>query len=240
MKNSVSMSWESDFCRKTFAAAGLADSSSFWNLKEEDIDCECRLVRDICSLGARHRYSTMYIKLNKSKYRLKRASGKYFGKLMDELRVLKHLPDLHITPLIVAAQAVDEEAHQCMVLFKYPPGFIILKNLLEYNMPPPILADFDVRRRGIMENIARSVRKMRYCDYFFPHWISENIAVKNKSKEFALVDLEDFRHIRNCPVYYRLTPVSWIVRKIEWRILRKSLASGVFTRKYMKRLLQEA
>ncbi len=239
MKSSVKMSWESDFCKKTFASAGLADTSSFWNLKEGDIECECRLLRDICSLGGKNRYSTVYIKLNKSKYRLKRASGRYFAKLMDEFKMLKCLPELHITPPHVAAKAVDEKARQCMILFKYPPGFIVLKNLLDYNMPPPVLADFDVRRRSTMENIAKAVRKMRYSDYFFPNWIAENIAVKNKSDEFALIDLENFRHLKNCPAFYRIMPVSWLIRKIEWRTLRKSLASGVFTRKYMRKLLQE-
>ena len=240
MNEDVPIEFDSELCRKSFAALGLNDARAFWNLRADDIDCESRLLRDICSFGGRHRYSTLYIKLNKSRYRLKRAGGRYFDKLMGELKVLKHLPDLHITPPQVAAKAVDEKARQCIVLFKYPPGYIVLKNLLEYNLPPPIIADFEIRRKKVMENIARALKKMQYCDFYYPYWTADNIAVKNKSDSFSVVDVEDFRHIKYCPIYYRLPLISWLIRKAEWRTLRKNLASGIYTSRYMRKVFQNA
>ena len=78
---------------------------------------------------------------------------------------------------------------------------------------------------------------MHYSDYFYPYWYSDHIMVKNQSDEIAIIDLEDFLHVKDCPWYYRLEICSWLIRQKQWRTLRNSLASGVFTKKFMQNLL---
>lgn len=237
MKKNEIVIWNSEFTRKTFHDLGLTDASKFWKLKEGDLDGTFSLVKEKSSCGGKNFYSTVYLKINKSKYRLKRASGKYFQKLLDEQKVIKHLPDLYITPPIVIAYSIDDKNKQCFILFKYPPGFIVLKNLLEYNLHPTIIADFEVRKKDVMKKISKAMHKMHYSNYYYPYWYADHIMVKNQSDEIAIIDLEDFVHVKQCPWYYRLEICSWFVRQRQWRTLRRSLASGVFTKKYMKSLL---
>lgn len=236
MKKSNPIDWHSNFTKKTFVSLGLRDAAKFWNLSEGALDGACTLVKKLGS--GKNFYSTLYMKINKSKYRFKRASGKYFDKLMYEQKVLKHLPDLHLTPPEIIASSVDEKNKKCFLLFKYPPGFIVLKNLLEYNLHPTIIADFEVRKKGVMKKISKALHKMHYSDYYYPYLYSDHIMVKNQGDEIAIVDLEDFRPLKRCPWYYRLELCSWLIRKKEWRTLRKSLASGIFTQQYMKSLLK--
>lgn len=237
MKKNNTIIWHSDFTRRTFLDLGLGDAGKFWNLRGGDLGGNCTLIKNFSYDNGKNLYSTLYMKINKSKYRLKRASGRFFEKLLEEQRVIKHLPELHIHPPLVIAQSIDEKNKQCFILFKYPPGFIVLKNLLEYNLHPTIIADFEVRKKGVMKKISKALHKMHYSDYYYPYWYSDHIMVKNQSDDIALVDLEDFRHIKKCPWYYRLEICSWLIRKKEWRTLRKSLASGIFTQEYMKSLL---
>jgi hypothetical protein len=193
-------------------------------------------VKKIVSGNGKDLYHTAYLKINKTKYRLKRVSGKYFSKLLYEYEIIKELPELHITPPLAIAYSIDEKAKQCFILFKYPPGYIVLKNLLEYNMHPSIIADFDVRKKDVMKRIVRVFQKMYYTDYYYPHWNSDNVLVKNKSDEIALVDLEDFRHLNQCPWYYRIELCSWFIRRRQWKTLLKTLAPGESMRKFMKDL----
>lgn len=236
MKKNSPIQWQSDFTKRTFHDLGLGDASKFWRLRNGDLNGACELVRE---LGyGENTYSTIYMKINKSKYRLKRASGRYFDKLLYEKQVLKHLPELHLTPPQIISESIDEKTKQCFILFKYPPGFIVIKNLLEYNLHPTIIADFEVRKKGVMKKISKALHKMHYSDFYYPHLYSDHILVKNQGDEIAIVDLEDFLPLKRCPWYYHLEPCAWLVRKKEWRTLRKSLASGIFTHKYMKSLLK--
>lgn len=236
MNRSIPIEWNSDFTRNTFSELGLKDAKEFWELKEGDLSNACKLVRNFG--GDKHSYNTIYMKIKKSKYRLKRATGKYFDKLLYEKEVINKLPDLHLTPPDVMAFAVDEKNRECLILFKYPPGFIVIKNLLEYKLHPSIIADFEVRKKAVMKKISKALHKMHYCNFYYPHLYSEHILVKNRGDDVAIVDLEDFLPVEKCPWYYRLEPCSWVIRKKQWLTLRKSLASGVFTQKYMKSLLK--
>ena len=215
---------------------GLDDAEKFWKLTENDIDGTFTQIKAVSSLGGSF-YSTVYMKINKSKYRLKRACGKYFSKLVYERKVIKNLPDLYLTPPLIIAYAINEQTEECFLLFKYPPGFIVLKNLLEYNLHPTIIADFEVRKKDVMKKLSKAIHKMEYSDYYYPYWYSDHILVKNQSDEIALIDLEDFLPLKKCPWYYRLEAFSWYIRKKQWRTLRKSLASDVFTQKYMRSLI---
>lgn len=238
MKKKNEIIWRSDFAKKVFHDIGIDNAAKFWKLKKGDIDCEFIPIKEISSYGGANLYSTVYMKINKSKYRLKRASGRYFSKLMNERRMIEDLPELHITPPWVTASSVDEKNRQCFFLFKYPPGFLVMKNLLEYKLHPTVIADFEVRKKAVMRKISKIIHKMHYCDYFYPYWYSDHLMVKNQSDEIAIIDLEDFLYLKDCPWYYRLELCSYFVRQKQWRTLRKSFASGVFTKKYMKSLLK--
>ena len=239
MRKNSKINWNSDFSKKTFQTLGLSDASKFWKLKDGDIEGQFVPIKKLSSHAEKNLYSTVYIKINKSKYRFKRASGKYFEKLMHEHKIIKVLPYLHITPPSITAYSVDKENKQCFFLFKYPPGFTIIKNLLEYKLHPSIIADFEVRKQAVMRNISRSIHKMYYSNYYYPHWYSDHIMVKNQSDEIAIIDLEDFRHLEDCPWYYRLEFCSWLIRQKQWHTLHKSFPSGVFTKKYMKTLIKK-
>ena len=238
MKKKNEIIWRSDFAKKVFHDVGINNAEKFWKLEEGDIDCEFIDIKKKSSYGGKNLYSIVYMKINKSKYRLKRASGKYFTKLMNERRMMKAFPELHITPPLVTAYSVDEKNRQCFFLFKYPPGFIVMKNLLEYKLHPTVIADFDVRKKAVMKKISKIIHKMHYCDYFYPYWYSDHLMVKNQSDEIAIIDLEDFLHLKDLPWYYRLELCSYLVRQKQWRTLRKNFASGIFTKKYMKSLLK--
>ena len=106
-KNKIT--WNSSFTQKTFHDLGMGDAGRLWNLKEGDFECTYTKIKEISSSGGKNFYSTVYMKINKSKYRLKRASGKYFQKLKHEMEIISVLPDLHITPPIIIAFSMNDK-----------------------------------------------------------------------------------------------------------------------------------
>jgi hypothetical protein len=236
-KNKIN--WSTSFIERVFHDLHIGDAGKLWNLKEGDIDTTFSTVKELSSSSGRNFYSTVYMKINKSKYRLKRASGKYFKKLQNEHDMIAVLPELHITPPLVAAYSVNKKKSEYLLLLKYPPGFMLLKNLIEYNLHPTIIADFEVRKKDVIKKISIAMHKMHYSNYYYPHWYSDHIMVKSKSNEIALIDLEDFCHLNQCPWYYHLELCSWLVRHKQWSTLQKSLASAIFTKKYMKEILND-
>jgi hypothetical protein len=105
-------------------------------------------------------------------------------------------------------------------------------------LEPSVLADFEVRKRQVMRKISKALHKMHYSEFYYPYLFAENILVKHKSDEISIIDLEDFRPLSKCPWSYRIELVSWFIKKKEWNTLRKSLASNMYTRQYMKSLLK--
>jgi len=237
-QNSNEILWKSDFIRNQFMAKGVRVLDDFFNIEGRDVFKELLLKKHLRSgFGKRNNYRIWFIRIKNTRFLLKTASGKYYNKLLDEFLVLKYLPALYITPPEVGAYYVHDSDRVCFILFKYPPGFHVLRDLIELKLPPHVLADFEVRKRKVMKKISKALHKMHYSEFYYPYLFSENILVKHKSDEICIIDLEDFKPLKKCPWYYRLEIVSWFIKREEWNTLRTSLASNMYTKKYMKSLL---
>jgi hypothetical protein len=237
-KNTDTVIWNSDYIRKNFALADVITVDDFFNLNEPDKFDDLTLKKEITSGGGKNLYCKKFIRIKKSRFLLKVAKGKFYSKLIYESVVLKYLPALYITPPEIEAYYANESERICIILFKYPPGFHLLKDVIEMRLTPPILADFEVRKRNVMKKISKALHKMHYSEFYYPYLFAENILVKHKSDEISIIDLEDFRPLNKCPWSYRIEIVSWFIKKKEWSTLRKSLASNMYTKKYMKSLLK--
>ena len=143
-----------------------------------------------------------------------------------------------MTPPEIAGYYSDDKNKEAVIIFKYPPGFHLLRDLIELNLEPNILADFEVRKKSVMKKLSKALHKMHYSEFYYPYLFAENILVKRKSDEIAIIDLEDFLPLKKSPWYYRIEIISWFIKRREWYTLRRSLASNMYTKKYMKSLLK--
>jgi hypothetical protein len=229
------MIWSSNFVRRQFEGINLDAPSDFFLINNKSNLQEIHLIKSLGRVG--HSYISYFMKIDKSRFRIKIASGKYYESLIYEAEVLKYLPALYLTPPEISAYYADDVKKEAVIVFKYPPGFHLLKDLIELDLKPTILADFEVRKKSVMKKISKALHKMHYSEFYYPYLYAENILVKHKSDEIAIVDLDGFLPLKRCPWYYRLEVVSWFLKKKEWCTLRKSLASNMYTKKYMKSLL---
>ena len=230
------MIWNSELTHNQFKGVGLSSPSDFFaNIDNSNLS-EFRLINKKGT--SENSYCSYFIAIEKARFRLKTASGKFYEQLIYEAEVIKYFPALYLTPPEVVGYYSDDINKEAVIIFKYPPGFHLLKDLIELNLDPHILADFEVRKKSVMKKLSKALHKMHYSEFYYPYLFSENILVKHKSDEIAIIDLEDFLPLKKSPWYYRIEIISWFIKKREWCTLRRSLASNMYTKKYMKSLLK--
>ena len=230
------MIWSSELTLKQFKGIGLSTPDDFL-LKIDDYNLSN--IRLIKKKGIKQNfYYSYFIAIDKARFRLKTASGKFYEKLIYEAEVLKYFPALYLTPPEIVGYYADDINKQAVIIFKYPPGFHLLQDLIELNLKPNVLADYEVRKKSVMKKLSKALHKMHYSEFYYPYLFAENILVKHKSDEISIIDLEDFLPLKKNPWYYRIEIISWFIKKREWCTLRRSLASNMYTKQYMKSLLK--
>jgi len=234
------ITWLVDLEKDFFNDAGLADFKQLWNLEDNSSGLEIEPIRQHLQRGgSRILRQTTRIRLNNSDYFLKRSCRKAYPNIVNEFEAMQLIKEFGLTPPRLLAYAFNEEEKQGLLLFKNLAGFDSLKELLEYEAPPEVVADFQVRKKEFLKQLTRIVRRIHDADYYYPDWFGKHIYVRRASDEIALIDLERFRHLKKCPWYYCLPITRMLARRREWNTLKKTLGSSLYTPAYLKSLLHE-
>jgi hypothetical protein len=230
-----------NYDQEVFAAAGLANFADLWDLESHPpADAELKPMRQ--HLHRRRGVilrQTVRIRLNRCEYFLKRAGGSAFPCIVNEHRAVNQVAEFGLVPPRLVAWGFDETEWRGMLLFKRLPGYDSLQDLLEFKAPHDVVADFQTRKKDVLKQVTRIIRRVQHAGYFYPDWHGKHLFVRRNGDDIVLIDLERFRHLRDCPWYYRLFFVRHFVRRREWATLRRALGSPLYTPRYLLSLLEE-
>lgn len=236
------LSW-SDSCdheRQTFADFNLASFPNLWELEQQvPVGVELESMR-------RHLHrrdgtvlrQTVRLLIRRSEYFLKRATGGGYPCLVNEYLAVTRVAEFGLTPPRLVAWSFDAVGQRGLLLFKRLPGYDSLRDLMEFHAPPEVVAEFQTRKKDFLKRLTRIVRRVHHAGYFYPDWHDKHIFVRRGGKEIMVIDLERLRHRRECPWYYRLPLVGMVIRRREWRTLRRGLHSERYTPRYLLKLLE--
>jgi hypothetical protein len=232
--------WSSEFDRDRFQDAGLSSFDDFWKLEESGARADYKPVKQYLDrkTGGVKRQTTI-VRINRVQYFLKRASGESYAFIVREFEALKILPDFGLNTAKLLAYGFDENGRRAFLIFKSLSGYNSLEDLVNLKPPPEVIADFKVNKKAILKNIAAAVHRIHKANYFYPDWRANHIFIRKGTDEVVLVNLERFRHVKECPWYYKYRMVKDYMRMQEWKKLKVALGSKIYTKKFLDKLLQE-
>ncbi len=233
--------WKDESAEDVFADAGFYKFDDFWDLEGGQKDFEYRDIRKHRDrkTGEVNR-QICCLKIRGVKYFLKRSSGRAFINLVNEREGMKAVEKFGLRSSKLLYRGFDPVKKRSVLLTGNLGGFYPLSDLLKYKVSPEIAADFEVNKIEFLQRLTRAIKKMHKKKYFYPDWFAKHIYVRPKPMEIALIDLERFRHISNCPwIYHCPLHRIYVIRK-EWKTLKKSLGSTLYTRKFLNDLLRDS
>lgn len=238
----MQINWQNDELKQAFANAGLNSLEDFLEIevKEDALKLQPMRNHQDKETGEIIRKMTR-IDLNGQVFYLKRAFGASLPNIENEFTAIKLLPEFGLIPCKVAASCFDDEASRGFLLLENLDGFHPIKEILKKNAPEDIQEDFAKRKDEIFRKIAGIIREVHKKGYVYPDWFAKHLYVKKGSDEIALIDLERFRHVDNCPWYFSFPVTSGFVRRKIFKKLRISLEreSDLLTHKYLEGILHE-
>lgn len=229
------------FERESFAAVGLDSFGALWNLEGQALsEVELKSMRQ--HLHRREGVilrQTVRLRLNRSEYFLKRAGGTAYPCVVNERRAVDRVGEFGLTPPRLVAWCLDDDGRRGLLLFKRLAGYDSLQELLEFKAPHDVVAEFQTRKKEILREITRILRRVQHAGYTYPDWHAKHIFVRRGGEGIVLIDLERFRHLRECPWHRRLPLVRLLIRRREWATLRRALGSSLYTHRFLLDLLAE-
>jgi len=230
------------FERESFAAAGLDRFAALWDLEGQPLppEVEIKPMRQHLSRKAGIILrQTVRIRLNRSEYFLKRAGGPAYPCAVAERNAVDRVAEFGLTPPRLVAWCLDAKERRGLLLFKRLAGYDSLQDLHEFKAPHDVVAEFQTRKKDILREITRILRRIQDAGYTYPDWHAKHIFVRRGGEGIVLIDLERFRPLRECPWHRRLPLVRMLARRREWATLRRALGSPLFSRRYLLGLLAD-
>lgn len=238
----MQINWKNDELKKTFSEKGLNTLEKFMDIENIDEDIQLQPMRDHNdkTTGEVLRKMTR-ITIKHQTFYLKRAFGASLPNIENEYEALKLLPQFGLIPCEVAACCFDDKEKCGFLLLKNLDGFYPIKEILTKHAPEDIQEDFTNRKDEIFKKIAKTIREVHKKGYVYPDWFAKHIYLKKDSYEIALIDLERFRHISQCPWYFSFPVTSGFVRRKVFKKLRISLEreSDLLSHEYLKSILHQ-
>lgn len=234
--------WKNDELKILFNEKGICSLEDFINIETKEDVLKLQAMRDHSdkSTGEINRKMTK-ITLKDKVFFLKRAFGNSLANIENEFKAIQLLPEFGLKPCEVAASCFDDAEHKGFIILENLNGFFSIQDIIKKIAPAEAQEDFADRKDEVFMKIAEIIRKIHKKGYIYPDWFGKHLYLKKGSNEIALIDLERFRHVDQCPWYFNFPVTSGFVRRKVFKKLLISLErdSDSLSHKYLKGILHE-
>ncbi|NOY74700.1 MAG: hypothetical protein GXP32_02785 [Kiritimatiellaeota bacterium] len=238
LEQGIEIVWTDEEAERLFAEAGLAKFADFFEAERILDDSRYRVMREHRDKrgGGDVDRTVLKLDLDGRTFYLKRSNGEAYHNTVHEFEAIKTLPRFGLRPSEITAHSFDETDGRAMLLLKDLKGFNSINDMFNGNAPPEAVADFAENKERILAKVAEIIKKTLEAGYVYPDWFGKHIFVKPGVDEIALIDLERFRPLSECPWYFGFPVTSYFVKRKILRKLRRSLKSDLLPPKLLKRL----
>ena len=160
---------------------------------------------------------------------LKRSIGDSYSNIVSEYNALGVLPRFGLRPSELAAYAFNEKERKALILLKELKGFNSINDMFNGNAPDEAVEDFDKRKECVLARVAEIIKDVHSAGYVYPDWFAKHIFITPGGDEIALIDLERFRPLSECPWYFGFPITSFFVKRKIIRKLKRSLKSDLIS-----------
>lgn len=232
--------WKNTELKQIFTDIGITVPADFINIESKENCLNLKQMRDHHdkSTGKITRRMTSLSVAGKVFF-LKRAFGNALANIQNELEAIKMLPEFDLIPCGVAAHWFNDVSKEGFLLLENLDNFYSIKDIIKKLAPEDLQIYFAKNQENILRKVAEKIRKVHEKGFIYPDWFAKHLYIKKGSEEIALIDLERFRKIDNCPWYFSFPITSNFVKRKIFKKLRISLVrdSDCLTHKYLKVIL---
>lgn len=231
--------WTTDWDRNFLCDAGLIDVRKFWDVETASKHVEYKHLRDEKTEKPAGERQTTCIRAKGARYYIKKASGHFYYSLVNEFNAINTMSSIGVLTPILAAYFLDENSKSALLVYKNLAGFNSLRKLFEGTVSPDAIADFQMRKKQIIRELAETRDKIIKAGYFYHEWSADHIFVKYKGPGIVLTDFEKIEALASMPLT-RKNPISLLFIKMqEWKNFKSALMSKVYTDAFLKGILKE-
>ena len=235
----IEIIWTSDLDRNLLCDAGLFDIHKFWEVETASKHVEYKHLRDEKTGKPPGERQTTCIRAKGARYYIKKASGHFYPALVNEFNALNTMSSIGVLTPILAAYFLDENSKTALLVYKNLAGFNNLRKLFEGAVSPDAIADFQIRKKQIIRELAETRDKIIKAGYLYSEWSADHIFVKYKGPGIVLTDFEQIEAVASMS-WTRKNPISFsLIKMQEWKNFKSALMSKVYTDAFLKGILKE-